>query len=1435
MKYKKSMIILITTIFLFSIASACASDTNTTTMAVADEQTTEEINEIEADNPASDDSKILGSSAGNEILKSGSTTVTNHTFEAIQSAIDEGYDTIYLEPGIYNGTNPIGITDNENIVNIIGNSTILDGQGRTSILFISNSNNIKIQNITFANGNDNGGGAIFVERGFMEIIDCTFTNNTVLNKTGGGAILSSLSDVKVINSTFTNNKAIMGGAIACMIGTMTAEGCIFTNNTAEDDYIIYILESNGQITTSVFTNNRANGIVYIDGDTGSTINNNIFLNNIGTPVDFYYESNTDYNWFGHNESNYKDDSGIGKCNKWLFLNATATPDTMNMSDTSNVTFTIWAYDSSTNTTTPYDKNLLKPVDLKITAEKGNLSSNTAKFDETIIYTPNSGGNSGVTASVENAAYTIYINVNKGNPSLSLVDGEVPYSENTTLTLNYNSLATGKVNITLKGKKHSKTLTDLTLNSTIDLGNVLPDEYDVSVAYSGDDSFTDATATGKLTVLKIDSDIKVKAHDINVTDTDGIMFTVTLPENATGNMTISNGKTVDVAKKGKVKKGKLIVEIKNDEYPVGEYEWTFTYLGDDIYKNSTDKATSKVLIIESKITPENKTIEMIFDDKSKVNYTTDPEGLEAIKFESTNESVVTVTSKGVIKAVGAGKAKVIISFDGNENYTASNATVSVTVEKANSTLTVPDVTFDYGKKGTSNTTFTGATGINATVNDTNAVVEIDGSVITVSNLTVGTYTLTVTTVPDANHKKTTKTADITVNKADSKVSVDVPDIYYGSSANVNATYEGATGITATIAGKNLTVKDNTIIIPDDLDADPYVLTVITVPDENHNEITEYFEIYVNPANSTIDVDDAETDYGKSVDINVTYEGATGITAKLNDKNLTVKNNTITIPNNLDAKTYTLTVTTIPDKNHNPTTKTATITVNKVNSTIDIDNAETDYGKSVDINVTYEGATGITAKLNDKNLTVKNNTITIPNDLDAGTYNLIVTTTTDSNHNPTTKTTTVTVNRINSTLTVPDITFNYGETGTATTTYTGATGVRASVNDTGAHVEINGRSITVSNLPAGTYTLTVTTIPDDNHNSTEKTAKVTVNKVDSTITAGDITFEYGLTGKTTVSYTGASGFNATIEKGTVQIEGNSIIVSGLNPGNYTLNMTTIPDVSHNAVSKSIKVKVNKATTEITAPGTITVYNINKYLTITLKDNKNSTIAGAKITVNINGAKTYTTDKNGQVKINTKTLTPKVYNAKITFAGNATHSKSQATSYILSIKATPILTAKNKTFKSTDKTKKYSVSLRNNLKAPLKKFHVKLTIGKTTYKTTTNAKGIATFKLTKLTKTSQATVKYLGNKNYNAASKKVKLTVKKVFKTISKGSKNHAMVKKIQKALISKGYYKSPSGKAYAVDGIYGDYTEKAVKQFQKAKKLKVTGKVDEKTAKKLGIIK
>ena len=352
MKYKKSMIILFITIFLFSIAGACASDANATATATVNDYIIDEINEIEANNPASDDSKILAASAGNEILKS-STTVTNHTFEAIQSAIDEGYDTIYLEPGTYTGNNSIFISENLNTFTFIGNSTILDGQGAMSMLFASNSEDIMLQNITFANGAYKGGGAIMVDRVNVQIINCTFTNNTASDM--GGAIIADWSTVNVINSTFTNNKAnTEGGAIAWMMSNLIVEGCIFTNNTAEGCSIVYGMSGHGKITGSVFTNNRANAIVSTNDDEPE-INNNIFLNNNGTPFMFDTQSNTDYNWFGHNESNYKDNPGVMYCSKWLFLNAIATPDTMNMSDTSNVTFTIWAYDSSTNTTTHMTK------------------------------------------------------------------------------------------------------------------------------------------------------------------------------------------------------------------------------------------------------------------------------------------------------------------------------------------------------------------------------------------------------------------------------------------------------------------------------------------------------------------------------------------------------------------------------------------------------------------------------------------------------------------------------------------------------------------------------------------------------------------------------------------------------------------------------------------------------------------------------------------------------------------------------------------------------------------------------------------------------------------------------------------------------------------------------------------------------------------------
>ena len=276
---------------------------------------------------------------------------------------------------------------------------------------------------------------------------------------------------------------------------------------------------------------------------------------------------------------------------------------------------------------------------------------------------------------------------------------------------------------------------------------------------------------------------------------------------------------------------------------------------------------------------------------------------------------------------------------------------------------------------------------------------------------------------------------------------------------------------------------------------------------------------------------------------------------------------------------------------------------------------------------------------------------------------------------------------------------------------------------------------------------------------------------------------------------------------------------------------------AESKTINVTVKRIPTEIVSSAVTTVYNVDKNLVITLKDVKGNSVSGVNITVDLNGAKTYTTDKNGQVKVPTKGLIPKAYTAKVTFDGNAKYVNSSKNVKVTVKKAASKIVAKSKTFKTITKTKKYAITLKNNIGKPISKAVVYLKVAGKTYKATTNSKGKATFKITKLNKKGnfKATVTFKGNKYYKKVTKKVTIKVKQVWKTVSKGSKESAKVKKIQRALKNNGYYLTYQGHYLKVDGIYWDCTVRSVKEFQHDKGLKVTGKVDEKTALKLGLIK
>lgn len=142
--------------------------------------------------------------------------------------------------------------------------------------------------------------------------------------------------------------------------------------------------------------------------------------------------------------------------------------------------------------------------------------------------------------------------------------------------------------------------------------------------------------------------------------------------------------------------------------------------------------------------------------------------------------------------------------------------------------------------------------------------------------------------------------------------------------------------------------------------------------------------------------------------------------------------------------------------------------------------------------------------------------------------------------------------------------------------------------------------------------------------------------------------------------------------------------------------------------------------------------------------------------------TTDDKGVAKFNID-LAVGTYTVQTSFAGDgAYYSKSINNTITVNAKPAPekkvtALTVKKATLK-VKKAKKISVTLKSNGKAVAGKV-ITLKIKNKTFKAKTNSKGIAKIKV-KLSKKGKykATASFAGDNDYKAASKKVKITVKK-----------------------------------------------------------------------------
>ena len=289
----------------------------------------------------------------------------------------------------------------------------------------------------------------------------------------------------------------------------------------------------------------------------------------------------------------------------------------------------------------------------------------------------------------------------------------------------------------------------------------------------------------------------------------------------------------------------------------------------------------------------------------------------------------------------------------------------------------------------------------------------------------------------------------------------------------------------------------------------------------------------------------------------------------------------------------------------------------------------------------------------------------------------------------------------------------------------------------------------------------------------------NVVDLSVLVDDIS--YGEYANVTVNAPDNINGNFTVTVNnvpyTVQTTEKSFVVpitELLSVGTYTVDVVLVDAENNIYGSNSTSFEVKKAepandtpvtptklATKLSAPKVTATYNVAKKLVITLKDANGKVLAGKKVSVKVGSiTKTLKTNAKGQVSLNVAKLVPKTYTATVKFAGDSGYTASTLKPKVVVKKAKVKLAAKAKTFKAKVKTKKYTVTLKNNKGKVLKKVKLTLKIGKKTYKAKTNSKGKATFKITKLTKKGKytATVKFAGSKYYKKLTKKVKITVKK-----------------------------------------------------------------------------
>ena len=849
--------------------------------------------------------------------------------------------------------------------------------------------------------------------------------------------------------------------------------------------------------------------------------------------------------------------------------------------------------------------------------------------------------------------------------------------NGTVVVVVGDNATGDVTIKVGDKEFNATVVNGTAVVTID--NVTPGSHEVEVIYSGDGNHTGSTITTNITAPKYDTNMSM---DITELPNGTVVVTVTVPDNAAGDVTVNVG-----GKEYKTKiddNGNAVVYV--DDISSGDHTIVVEYSGDDNYAgnytiSNFTKKEGKAAVDPVIVDYGNGTIVVVVGDNATGNVTV------KVGDNIYNATVVNGTAIITLDNETPGVHDVEVIYSGDGNHTNATIHTEITVSDVPTPIKINVDNINVGDKAIITVEVPkGATGsITIEIDGVNHTSLINGGVarFEVENLTAGEKSVFAVYEGDGAYARNFTSAQFNVSKVNSNLIVEISDVNVGE--NITVTVKVPTDATGQVLIDidgvgyyvNITGGIGTVEIPH-LGEGNYNVNLTYLGDDKYLSSSNKTTVKVSKLPSFVipTVSNIHVGENENIQLLVPTDATGNVTVIINSDEFTFNlNNGALGAVYVEGKEYIvavsggngeLVISGLPkgeysvrviyngDNKYLPSENATIFAVSKQDTQMDV----IDQGNGTIKVILPDDATGNVTVDDGKNkyvVEVVNGTAVINlNDTTPGKHDVTVEYSGDGDYSSNKTTISVDIPKYSTPISVDVSNIKVGETEVVTVTLPkGATGT--------VTIEINGKEYTakvkdgiatfsVTGLAFGDKTVAVKYAGDDYYMDNYTTAQFTVSKVSSTVkaTGKDInvgkdeiitaTVPKDATGRVLVDIDGV-GYYGTVENGKAKI-----IIPELASGKYTTKITYEGDDKYLPSTTTVSFKVSKVNAPISADADDIYHGEDATVVVNVPEDATGTV-----TITVNG-KTYTQEvKNGKAIFTVPGLTKGDYDIIASYSGD------------------------------------------------------------------------------------------------------------------------------------------------------------------------------------------